>query len=787
MSPLQKAEQAHSGESSGRAPDPYEAKRAVDERVARERIVELQAITAALSEALLPADVADIVANQMAAMLGAVQALVALPNDVGTHLRVFSSSGLSADAVERFGEFSIDADFPAAAAFRAGCSSWIHSKDELFRLHPGLPATKEAVEIESTACVPLFVKGQTLGVVAFGFNAPRLFDPEERATTEDLAKQTALALERARLYDAERTARHDAEQRGREMEMLFRLAETTANARELDACCREALLAVRDVFAIERASILLFDESGVMRFRAWHGLSDGYRQAVDGHSPWARDAIDARPIFVADAERNESTAKYRPVFAAEGIRAVGFIPIIGDGRLLGKFMIYSNTPRAFSFHEEHLATTIASHIAQAVSRLQALEAERATSRRLESLARVSRSFVEAGLEMQRLVDAIVLELGKTFDGSAGLSLVSERDEMLRPMAFYHPDEEARRLFHEVNLQCPLRIGEGISGAVALTGQSLLIRSIDPAELKSRTTPNFHALLERFPVHSLLCVPLRFGNRIIGILQAARVRPAFPYAPDDLALCEELADRAALALTNARLFEQAEKAKQSREDVLAVVSHDLRNPLGAILLSAASALRLELTDKKAPRLRKNLATIHRSAERMSRLLADLVDFATVQSGRLAIEPVLFEPSEVVEAILEMFVSLAGERNIGLDSDIEGNLPLIHADKDRLIQALANLTSNAVKVTASGGHVRVGVRARPNALIFAVEDTGPGIGAEELPHIFERYWRGRQAGYRGTGLGLTIAKGIVEAHGGRIGAESTLGVGSTFSFSLPCKVG
>jgi signal transduction histidine kinase len=172
--------------------------------------------------------------------------------------------------------------------------------------------------------------------------------------------------------------------------------------------------------------------------------------------------------------------------------------------------------------------------------------------------------------------------------------------------------------------------------------------------------------------------------------------------------------------------------------------------------------------------------------MSRLLADLVDFATVQSGRLAIEPVLFEPSEVVEAILEMFVSLAGERNIGLDSDIEGNLPLIHADKDRLIQALANLTSNAVKVTASGGHVRVGVHARPNALIFAVEDTGPGIGAEELPHIFERYWRGRQAGYRGTGLGLTIAKGIVEAHGGRISAESTLGVGSTFSFSLPCKI-
>jgi signal transduction histidine kinase len=221
--------------------------------------------------------------------------------------------------------------------------------------------------------------------------------------------------------------------------------------------------------------------------------------------------------------------------------------------------------------------------------------------------------------------------------------------------------------------------------------------------------------------------------------------------------------------------------------LALVTHDLRNPLGAILLSAASALRLELTDEKAPGLRKNLATIQRSAERMARLLADLVDFATVQSGRLKIEPVLFEPGELVEAVLEMFVALADERSIHLDAKVEAGLPRIFADKDRLIQALANLTSNAVKVTASGGQVRVGARSCAGELIFAVEDTGPGIGPEELPRIFERYWRGTQAGYRGTGLGLTIAKGIVEAHGGRINAESTPGVGSIFSFSLPSREG
>jgi signal transduction histidine kinase len=759
---------------------------AAEERTLRERISKLQAITGALSEALLPTEVADVVANQMAVTLGASEAMIALPEASGTRLVIVSQSGLSDETMARFGAFAIDADLPAAAAFRTRSSSWTHSKDELCRLYPSLLARKNAMRVESTACLPLLVKGETLGVLAFGFRDPRAFGPDERATAEDLATQTALALERARLYEAERSARKNAEQREREMEMLFRLAETTAAARELNALFEEVLNGVRDVLGVERASILLCDEAGIMRFRAWRGLSDKYRQTLERHTPWASKATEARPIFIADTSEDESMAAYRSTFAAEGIRAIGFIPIIGEGRLLGRFVIYAASPRMFSSHEEHLATTIASHIAQAVARLQALEAERATARRLESLARISRCFVEAGLDTLRLSQAIVTELGKTFDGLAGLSLVSENDGTLRSMAFYHPQEEAGRLFDEASRESPMQTGAGIAGRVVQSGESVMIQSSDPTELAERVTPAFQTLLKRFPLYGLICVPIRFGDRILGTLLVARTEAGFPYAPDDVALCEELADRAALALTNARHFEQAAKAKQAREDVLAVVTHDLRNPLGAILLSAASALRLELTDKKAPRVRKNLATIHRSAERMARLLGDLVDFAAVQSGHLKIEPVLFEPIEVVDAVLEMFVSLAHERTIQLDFEVAPGLPLISADKDRLIQALAYLTSNAIKVTANGGHVRFGVHARSGELIFSVEDTGPGIGPEELPHIFERYWRGREAAYRGTGLGLTIAKGIVEAHGGRIGANSTLGKGSTFSFSVPCNV-
>jgi signal transduction histidine kinase len=778
---LREAELTHSIE-----PTPYHGRDATahDGPSARERIAKLQAVTAALVEALLPMDVARVVANQMATVLGAAQVIVALPSADGSHLHVVSSSGLQPETIARYTDFSIDADFPAAAVFRTGRCSWVHSKEELFRMHPAIPVQRDAVIVESAACLPLVVKGETLGVVGFGFAAPHTFDAEERAVAEDLARQAALALERARLYEAERTARTSAEQREREMQMLFHLAETTAEARELSVLYEEALRGVGDVLGVSRSSILLCDEAGIMRFRAWRGLSEGYRRAVDGHSPWPRGATDVQAIWIADAHTDASVASYRDIFSAEGIRALAFIPIIGAGRLLGKFMVYSDTPRTFTSHEEHLATTIASHVAQAVLRLQALEAERAAARRLESLSRITRSLVEAGLDTQKLATAIVTELGKTFEAAASLSLVTDDPAVLRVAASYHPDPGANLMLNDIIPRATIRIGEGFSGGVAQSGQSLLA-AIDPGSLAARVSPPFRQLLERFPVYSIVAVPIRFGDKIIGTLQTAATRNV-PYTADDLALCEELANRAALALTNARLFDHAENARQSREDVLAVVTHDLRNPLGAILLAAASAMRLELSDKKAPRVRKNLATIHRSAERMSRLLADLVDFATIQSGRLKIEPLSFEPREVVEAVLDMFVALAGERSIHLSSKVESGMKLAHGDKDRLIQALANLMSNAIKVTASEGRVRASVQARNGELVFDIEDTGPGIGPEELPHIFERYWRGQKAGYRGTGLGLTIAKGIVEAHGGRIWAESTVGRGSTFAFSIPYEI-
>jgi signal transduction histidine kinase len=233
---------------------------------------------------------------------------------------------------------------------------------------------------------------------------------------------------------------------------------------------------------------------------------------------------------------------------------------------------------------------------------------------------------------------------------------------------------------------------------------------------------------------------------------------------------------ALADENARLYEQAQQAVRMREQILAIVSHDLRNPLGTILMT---------TDALAKRgvLPQAVGRIQRAAERMRRLIEDLLDFASIEAGRLAIKRQPQDPGSMVQETLASLEGVAQEKGLQLTADIEPHLPKVYCDRDRILQVLSNLVDNAAKVTAEGGHIALRVETRGHELLFEVSDSGPGISEEDVKHLFERYWRSGEAQYTGTGLGLAIASGIVSAHGGRIWAESVLGRGATFFFTVP----
>lgn len=291
----------------------------------------------------------------------------------------------------------------------------------------------------------------------------------------------------------------------------------------------------------------------------------------------------------------------------------------------------------------------------------------------------------------------------------------------------------------------------------------------------------HCLLRAAEIRSMLAVPLVAHGKLLGAMAFVSSSPSRLYGSSDVRMAEELAQRAALSIENARLYLAAQRATQARDDVLAVVAHDLRNPLHSILMQA------NLLRRRGPeperRSRKPADTIERAATRMNRLIQDLLDVARMEAGRLSVEASRVSARQIVLDSYAAQSPLASSSSLDLRLDLPEELPEIWADRDRLLQVLENLIGNAVKFTEPGGVITVAATSRNGEVLFSVFDTGRGISPEELGHLFDRFWQGRKVRRLGAGLGLPIVKGIVEAHRGRIWVESTRGQGSTFFFTVP----
>jgi PAS domain S-box-containing protein len=289
-------------------------------------------------------------------------------------------------------------------------------------------------------------------------------------------------------------------------------------------------------------------------------------------------------------------------------------------------------------------------------------------------------------------------------------------------------------------------------------------------------PHWRALGAR----SLLILPLHSSGETRGALTLIRTKEG-GFDADERALAEKYAISAATALANASLYESAQQANRARDEVLGIVSHDLRNPLSAIAMCA----RVLKENPPDPAARDELLdTIQESTDWMNRLIADLLDVANIERERLSLEVQPNEPSQLALQAIHMFDVEARQHGIALEARLPTNLPLVAADGARAVQVLGNLLRNAIKFTPRDGRVVLAVEPHDAGVVFSVTDTGPGIDAEHAARVFDRYWQSsRGARARGTGLGLSIAKGIVEAHGGRIWLESELGKGSRFAFTIP----
>jgi signal transduction histidine kinase len=362
-----------------------------------------------------------------------------------------------------------------------------------------------------------------------------------------------------------------------------------------------------------------------------------------------------------------------------------------------------------------------------------------------------------------------------------VDLIQDDGQMAR-VAIEHRDPSRLALAHTLQSNFPPRAGAPAGPAhVVHTGETefepsvteSLLRELAPEAERQR-------LLASLGMNSYISVVLSTRGRVLGAISfftdAGRSLSA-----DDVVMAEDLARRAATAIDNARLYEQAQRAIRVRDDMLAIVTHDLRSPLSAIVSAAALQIVTAPQDENGTKIRQRAESIQRAAQHMARLVRDLADIGQIDAGRFSVERTPQDVAALAREVAEALKPVAHQRGTRIHVDIRDQVPPVNADGDRVVQVLSNLVTNAVKVGAT--HITLRLEPRAEDVLFTVADTGPGIREEDLPHMFDRYWRGPHTSYKGTGLGLPISKQIVDAHGGRLWIESEVGVGSRFFFTLP----
>ena len=438
--------------------------------------------------------------------------------------------------------------------------------------------------------------------------------------------------------------------------------------------------------------------------------------------------------------------------------------------------------RVWSFRDV-TARRRAEEQAHALAHEQAARAEAESSQRRATLLAEASRVLSASFDYETTLAALVRLAVPDIADYCALDIVDGEDRFER-IGEAHVDPEKTQLLREVATFPRSALTENHPLIrVITTGVPVLEADITPAFIRqSFAEPSQRKVVEALAPRSLICVPLASSGKPIGAMTLVTSdASARRFTVADLSLAADLARRAAIVVEHARLFHEAQQATRARDDVLAVVAHDLRNPLNTV--SMAVSLMLESTPPERVQERRQVEIVRRAADRMNRMIQDLLDVKRMESGRLTIDPKPEPAADLINDTLDMLRPLAMGSTIRLETSIDDHLPLVLADSSRVQQVLSNLVGNAVKFTPRAGRITVCAEEIENEVRFGVIDTGPGIPAEQLPHIFGRFWQARTSDRRGIGLGLAIAKGIVEAHNGRIWVESHVGLGSTFYFTLP----
>lgn len=635
---------------------------------------------------------------------------------------------------------------------------------------------------------------RNLGLIQLFDKGEGEFTSEDEAILVQLAQLAAAGIENAQLYEAERAERERtqriAERLGRLQEVTGAIAAATTPERVAEAVVRHGLAAV----GAAAGALGVLTENGTRIVRlAMIGYPREIVQAtgdvpIDDVGPIGTVARTGEALWVESGA--DLLARYPRLAAIPARRNYGatvVVPLALGDRVIGVLSLRFAEDRPFDAGGRDLILAIARTAAQALERARLYqEAQRELVRR-GALASASQVFAQASLDRERVAESALRIVTEAIGDGGLLRLLTEDGERLEPIAAYHPNPEARALMLKIAVATRHGAHEGMQGRVVQTGKSMRLTGEEWLALSGAVPPAYHAFFERFGREGMLIVPLRVQDRAIGTLAISRDRAGHAYTASDEEFLQELADRAALALENARLYERAQEAVRARDQFLSIASHELRTPVTTIRGYAQLLLRAHAQGPIAPaRLARYLTTIDKETGRLGRLTQDLLDVSRLQTGQLALDRQPLDLAALVRAATERFAEQMTDAH-----RLEVALPAapcrVSGDADRIDQVLSNLLENATKYAPGGGLIAVELAVEDGNAVVRVRDEGIGLSPDAAEAIFEPFGRAQNATAKqipGLGLGLYICRDLIVRHGGQIWAESAgEGLGTTFVVVLP----
>jgi GAF domain-containing protein len=650
----------------------------------------------------------------------------------------------------------------------------------------------------SRVLVPLLRHDEAIGAISVSRREPGGFDADEICLLQTFADQAVIAIENVRLFgelkSSNRELRIALEQQTATSELLKVIGRSTFDLQPVFETLAESAVRLCEA---ERALIWRYDGQ-LLRVAAAYNLSRELRAFAERtpippgrHSGAARAALERHTIHIHDI-----LADPEYTYGAKDIephRTILAVPMLRANELLGVILIHRHEVRPFADGQIALMETFADQAAIAIENarlLHELQARTTALTRsvdeLTALGEVSRA-LSSTLDLEAVLQTIVARAVQLSAADAGTIL--EYDE---PEEAFHPRVSTEDHAVIAALRSTgLRKGEGAVGRMAITREPVQIPDIT---IEGAYDSRVREALLRSGRRAVLALPLLREEHIIGALVITR-NDAGEFSREVIELLKTFATQSALAIQNARLFReievksrQLEVASQHKSEFLANMSHELRTPLNAIIgFSEVLGERMfgELNEKQEEYLRD----IHASGQHLLSLINDILDLSKIEAGRMELELSDFDLPMTIDNALMLVRERRARRGIELHRSVDEGLGQIRGDERKIRQVLLNLLSNAIKFTPEGGRIDVEAKPVDGSVEVSVTDTGVGIAPDDHEAVFEEF---RQVGtadkkVEGTGLGLTLSRKFVELHGGKIWVKSQVGVGSTFTFTIPVRRG